>query len=79
MRKYKDQQQSFLSITASKSAAPHNLFVNKSLYGLCSSRKQACRLHRHTQRKRYFLCSASMRASKLEVSYLPPPSACTSA
>ena len=31
MRKYKDQQQSFLSITASKSAAPHNLFVNKSL------------------------------------------------
>ena len=31
MRKYKDQQQSFLSITASKSAASHNLFVNKSL------------------------------------------------
>ena len=73
MRKYKDQQQSFLSITASKSAAPHNLFVNKSLYGLCPSRKQASRL------QRYFLCSASMRASKLEVSYLPPPSACTSA
>ena len=34
MRKYKDQQQSFLSITASKSAASHNLFVNKLLYGL---------------------------------------------
>ena len=31
MRKHKDQQQSFLSIAASKSAAPHNLFVNKSL------------------------------------------------
>ena len=44
MRKHKDQQQSFLSITASKSAAPHNLFVNKLLYGLCPSRKQASRL-----------------------------------
>ena len=42
MRKHKDQQ-SFLSITASKSAAPHNLIVNKS-YGLCPSRKQASSL-----------------------------------
>ncbi len=73
MRKHKDQQQFFRSIISSKSAAPHNLFVNKSLYELCQLRKQASRL------QRYFLCSVSMRASKLEVSYLPPPSACTSA
>ena len=43
MRKHKDQQQFFRSITSSKSAAPHNLIVNKS-YGLCPSRKQASRL-----------------------------------
>ncbi|MBB1329342.1 hypothetical protein H5087_08240 [Pseudoalteromonas sp. SR43-7] len=44
MRKHKDQQQFFRSIISSKSAAPHNLFVNKSLYELCQLRKQASRL-----------------------------------